>query len=107
MRLFAFCSIFFLLLLCLTGCHEFAVVRPVNDTIETTSDTSSVEAVVDVVKSLISANTASAPVNPWATPIGIGLVGISAMLEALRRKEKSARKYAEHKLNNGTNNNGA
>lgn len=57
------------------------------------------DALCDTVDALALANTASTPVNPYATPVSIGLVGVSAILEALRRKERSARKHAEQKLN--------
>ncbi|KKM98867.1 hypothetical protein LCGC14_1153620 [marine sediment metagenome] len=56
-------------------------------------------AAIKTIDALSTANTASAPLNPYSLPIGIGLAGISAMLEALRRRERSARKYAEGKLN--------
>ena len=45
-------------------------------------------------------NIASAPVNPYVLPIGAGLSGIIALLEALRRNEKGKRQYAEHELRN-------
>lgn len=51
-------------------------------------------------------NAASAPFNPYVIPIGAGLSGVIGVLEALRRKEKDGRKYAEHELRNGRNNNG-
>lgn len=50
-------------------------------------------------------NTASAPFNPYVLPIGAGLSGVIGVLEALRRKEKGGRKYAEQELRNGRNNN--
>lgn len=50
---------------------------------------------IETIEALTVANTASSPVNPFALPIGIGLAGLTAMLEALRRKERSARKFAE------------
>jgi len=56
--------------------------------------------VIDILKDLQTANTTSAPLNPLAVPIGAGLTGIIAMLEALRRVERGKRKYAEHELNN-------
>jgi len=51
-------------------------------------------------------NAASVGFNPYALPIGAGLSGIIAMLEALRRKEKSSRKHAEYQLSNGNGSNG-
>jgi len=63
---------------------------------------------MDILKALQAGTAASAPFNPYALPIGAGLTGIIAVLEALRRKEKDGRKYAEHELNNiapGYNNN--
>ena len=61
---------------------------------------------LNLIKAVQAGNTASAPFNPYAWPIGAGLAGIIAMIEALRRKEKSGRQYAEQKLSNGNNNNG-
>lgn len=61
--------------------------------------------VIDILKDLQTTNATSTPVNPFAIPIGVGLTGIIAMLEALRRTEKGKRKYAEHELNNNNNNN--
>lgn len=58
---------------------------------------------LNLIKAIQAGNTASAPFNPYALPIGAGLTGIIAMLEALRRKEKGERKYAEHELRNGNN----
>lgn len=59
---------------------------------------------VEIVKTLQTTNAASSPLNPLAVPIGAGLTGLVAMLEALRRVEKGKRKYAEHELNNNKNN---
>ena len=61
--------------------------------------------VIGILKAIRAGNTASAPFNPYALPIGAGLSGIIALLEALRRKEQAGRKYAEQKLNNGSNGN--
>ena len=58
---------------------------------------------LNLLRALQAGNAASAPVNPFALPIGAGLAGIIALLEALRRKEKDQRKYAEHELRNGNN----
>ncbi len=58
---------------------------------------------LNLLKALQVGNVASSPFNPYAAPIGAGLAGIIAMLEALRRKEKGSRKYAEHELRNGSN----
>lgn len=55
---------------------------------------------LNILRALQAGNTASAPFNPYALPIGAGLSGIIAMLEALRRVEKGKRKYAEQELNN-------
>lgn len=60
--------------------------------------------VIDILKDLQTTNATSAPLNPLAVPIGAGLTGIIAMLEALRRMEKGKRKYAEHELNNNKKN---
>lgn len=76
------------LLLLVSGCYQGAIREPgVFDTL------------LDTVGTLAAANVASAPVNPYAVPIGIGLSGLIGILEALRRKEKSGRKHAEQKLN--------
>ncbi len=61
--------------------------------------------VIDILKDLQTTNATSAPLNPFAVPIGAGLTGIIAMLEALRRVEKGKRKYAEHELNNNKKHN--
>lgn len=58
---------------------------------------------LNLLKALQAGNTSSFPWNPYALPIGAGLTGIIAMLEALRRKEKSGRKYVEQELRNGNN----
>lgn len=63
----------------------------------------SLDALIDIAKAAQTANAASAPINPYVFPIGAGLAGLIPLLEALRRKERSARKHAEGKLNNGTN----
>ena len=55
---------------------------------------------INLLRVIEAGNMASAPFNPYALPIGAGLSGIIAMLEALRRVEKGKRKYAEHELNN-------
>lgn len=62
---------------------------------ELVHDDTALTTALQTVEALAIANTASAPVNPYAAPIGIGLAGVIAMLEALRRKERSARKFAE------------
>lgn len=54
---------------------------------------------LETVNALAVANVASSPINPYAYPIGVGLAGLVGIVEALRRKEKSGRKYAEGKLN--------
>ncbi len=78
--------------LCLTGCFEYAAPPP--DVLTTA---------LEIIDGLTTVNVASAPLNPYVVPIGIGLTGLTAMLEALRRKERSSRKHAEGKLNNGGN----
>jgi len=88
------CVLFAVLLL--TGCTEWAVQPEQNGSAYHFIEPTLIDALVDTVSSLTVANTASTPVNPYATPIGVGLAGIIGMLEALRRKEKSARKYAEN-----------
>lgn len=92
MKNFTLLITLFVFLGCLTACQQPA-----------SYDSPFVETLVDVVEALSIANTASAPVNPYALPIGIGLAGITAMLEALRRKERAARKHAETKLNGNAN----
>jgi len=60
---------------------------------------SDLEVLAETIQTLSAANTTSAPVNPYAFPIGVGLAGLAGIVEALRRKEKSARQFAESKLN--------
>lgn len=85
-------EIFVILLLCvsvlLCGCLE--------TTMRTPGD---LDILLDTVNALAIANQASLPLNPYAIPIGVGLAGLTGVIEALRRKEKSGRKYAEGKLN--------
>lgn len=81
-----------ILLFVLSGCNGIAQ-----------SDPSILTAAIETIEALATVNTASTPVNPYVFPVGVGLSGIIAMLEALRRKEKSSRKHAEGKLNNGGN----
>lgn len=76
------------LLLLVSGCLE--------GTMRTSGD---LDALLATVNTLAAANVASAPVNPYAIPIGIGLSGLVGILEALRRQEKSGRKHAEQELN--------
>lgn len=78
------CFLICALLFFVSGCFE-----------EIHRDDTSLDTALDVVESLVNANTASTPLNPYAAPIGVGLAGVAAMLEALRRKEKSGRKRAE------------
>lgn len=61
------------------------------------------DVLLDTVNTLALANQASIPLNPYAIPIGVGLSGLVGIIEALRRKEKSGRKYAEGKLNGNNN----
>lgn len=58
---------------------------------------------LNLLRALQAGNTASAPFNPLALPIGAGLSSIIALLEGLRRVEKGKRQYAEHELRNGNN----
>lgn len=93
------------------GCQE-AEIRHITDEINTVqSQVASVaqavgEATYDnnetlnLLRALQAGNTASSPWNPYALPIGAGLSGVIALLEALRRNEKGKRKWAEHELNN-------
>jgi len=83
-------------LLSLAGCSEWAVQPGTGAIVDPIIEPTLVDALVETVTALTIANTASTPVNPYSAPIGIGLAGVIAMLEALRRKEKSARKFAEH-----------
>lgn len=82
------CLLICALLFLVSGCLE-----------EYVRDETALTVALDTVRSLADANTASAPVNPYAVPIGVGLTGMIAILEALRRKEKSGRKFAEHNNN--------
>ncbi len=61
------------------------------------------DSMIEVAQAMSMANYASTPVNPYVIPVGVGLAGLTAVLEALRRTEKSGRKHAEHELNNGNN----
>ncbi len=82
------------------GEHIKVVAGAIEEASEDTND------VITILKTIAAGNTASAPFNPYALPIGAGLSGIIALLEALRRKEQAGRKYAEQKLNNGSSANG-
>ena len=62
---------------------------------------------LNLLKALQAGNIASIPFNPYALPIGVGMTGLITLLEALRRKEKGGRKYAEYELKNGKNHNGS
>lgn len=63
---------------------------------------------LNLLRAIEAGNIVSSPWNPYTLPIGAGLTGIIALLEALRRKEQSSRKYAEHELrNNNKGNNSA
>lgn len=104
-------------LLCMTGCTASEIREVRQELTEVQGKVASVATAVgrqtygpdetlNLLKALQSGNTASAPFNPYALPIGIGLTGIITMLEALRRKEKGGRKHAEQELKNGNNNNG-
>lgn len=85
-------EIFYITLLCvcllLCGCFEGLIRNPDN-----------LDTLLGTINTLATANVVSAPVNPFAVPIGIGLSGLIGILEALRRKEKSGRKHAEQELN--------
>lgn len=83
-----------LCLLLIAGCQEHSQ-----------RDLSNLDHAIDLVKSLQTTNTVSAPLNPYAIPVGVGLTGLIAMLESLRRVEKGKRKYAEHELNSNNKNN--
>lgn len=91
--MFRFVVLFLIGLCVFVGCceHQRYGQQPIDNTI-------------DLVKTLQTANVASAPMNPFAIPIGVGLSGMIAVLESLRRVEKGKRKYAEHELNNNNNN---
>lgn len=113
-RLFVLSVLF---LLCMTGCNASEIRDVQQELTEVQSKVASVATAVgrqtygpdetlNLLKALQSGNTASAPFNPYALPIGIGLTGIITMLEALRRKEKGGRKHAEQELKNGNGNNG-
>ncbi|GAI28678.1 unnamed protein product [marine sediment metagenome] len=93
------CFLICALLFVLTGCSEWAVRPGPGAIVPPLIQPTLVDALVETVTALTIANTVSTPVNPYATPISIGLAGIVAMLEALRRKEKAARKHAENSNN--------
>ncbi len=109
--------LFFLFLHFTAGCSESQLRRVNSELSEVQGKVASVAAAVgsqtygpdetlNLLKALQAGNIASSPFNPLALPIGVGLTGIITMLEALRRKEKGGRKYAEYELKNGNNNNG-
>lgn len=93
------------------GCQE-AEIRHITDEINTVqSQVASVAQAVgeaeygdnemlNLLRAAQAGNVASSPWNPYALPIGAGLSGVIALLEALRRNEKGKRKWAEHELNN-------
>ena len=106
-----------LFLFCMTGCTDSQLRHVESELSVVQGQVASVAAAVgretygpdetlNLLKALQAGNTASSPFNPYALPIGIGLTGIITMLEALRRKEKGGRKYAEQELKNGNGNNG-
>ncbi len=103
-------------LFCMTGCTESQLRHVEQELSAVQGKVESVTAAIgkqtygpdetlNLLKALQVGNTASAPFNPYALPIGVGLSGMIALLEALRRKEKGSRKYAEHELRNGNNGN--
>lgn len=91
--MFGFKLLLILCLLLIAGCYEYEQ-----------RESSTIEGAVELFETLQTANTVSAPFNPFAIPIGVGLTGIVAMLESLRRVEKGKRKFAEHELNNNNKN---
>jgi len=104
-------------LFCMTGCTAYQLRDVGQELTEVQGKVASVAAAVgretygpdetlNLLKVLQVGNTASTPFNPYALPIGVALTGVITMLEALRRKEKGGRKYAEHELKNGNGNNG-
>ncbi len=110
--------LFILFLHFTTGCSDYQIRNVERELTEVQGKVASVVAavgretygpdeLVNLFKVIQVGNTASAPFNPYALPIGIGLTGIITLLEALRRKEQGGRKYAEHELKNGNNNNGS
>jgi len=104
-------------LFCMTGCTGSQLRNVEQELSEVQGKVASVASAVgkqtygpdetlNLLKALQAGNVASAPFNPYALPIGVGLTGLITVLEALRRKEKGGRKYAEHELKNGNGNNG-
>ena len=100
-----------------SGCQQGELQQLNNNLAEVQSDVKTVtdaigdttygpDETLNLLRALQSGNAASAPFNPYALPIGAGLSGIIAVLEALRRKEKGSRKFAEYKLSNGSATNG-
>jgi len=88
--------LFLFALLLFSGCGEWAMQPHPGGFPEPTIEPKLVDALIDTVTALTVANSASVPANPYAYPIGVGLAGLIGILEALRRKEKSARKFAEN-----------
>jgi len=104
-------------LFCMGGCSGLQIRDVGQELTEVQGKVASVAAAVgkesygadetlNLLKALQAGNAASTPFNPYALPIGVALTGVITMLEALRRKEKGGRKYAEHELKNGNGNNG-
>lgn len=104
-------------LFCMAGCSAYQIRDVGQELTEVQGKVASVAAAVgketygpdetlNLLKALQAGNVASTPFNPYALPIGVGLTGLIGLLEALRRKEKGGRKYAEHELKNGNGNNG-
>jgi len=100
-----------------SGCQQAEILKLTAEVNKVVDDVATVTVAIDetvygpdetinLLRALQSGNAASVPFNPLALPIGAGLSGIIAVLEALRRKEKGGRKFAESKLSNGNGNNG-
>jgi len=100
-----------------SGCQKAEILKLTAEVNKVADDVAVVTVAVDkttygpdetlnLLRALQSGNAASVPFNPYALPIGAGLSGIIAVLEALRRKERGGRKYAEYKLTNGNGTNG-
>lgn len=115
----SFCLVIFsiIFLFSITGCSEYQLrelhtdlteikIKAASAALQDRRDDPPDGGTLEILKILQDTNTASTPINPFALPIGIGLTGIITVLEALRRKEKDGRKYAEHELKNGNGNNG-
>lgn len=72
------------------------VIEGVGSAIEDAAD--SQDETMSILKMVQAGNAASTPFNPYALPVGVGLSGIIALLELLRRHEKGGKQSIETEL---------